>query len=363
MEFFRPKWSDTPEEDEPSAEELPPLLLTPELAFNGDFENISSPEEFIAAVDFTVLNTIFDEMIAKSGGEGEVQNSGHKIDPSKISFKKDLKEIPAEGKVVGRAIVERGEIELVWDYPEHSRVRPEKIIKLLATLAHEATHVRGSYVHEIVESPSGVTVKGSDDAILKLEMKTGVEEIQGSSTLPGSYTYSYSYSGTSLNEAITENIALEVLREYLLRTGNSGYLADKHTHTEMGSGIYILERLAFNAVVSAFAEELHLSKEEVWRAFVHAYLRGNIEVLDMMREFGKILSTTPEIDLLAKALTLDISLTVIGISTDSILEAVASLGGHEEIKDRLSALGKRVRILNSVEFKNIALKDALGLRG
>ncbi|MEK7602448.1 MAG: hypothetical protein AAB472_03105 [Patescibacteria group bacterium] len=358
MEFWRKRVSPKQEvvDAAKEPEQLPELTLTPEMEFKGDFEKISSPEQFLDAVDFKTLNEIFDSLEKKSGGSGAVNNSGHKIKKDSITFHKELQvNEHSESTLTGRANVETGGIDLLWELSDGESAPPEKMINILRTLTHESTHIRGGYACE-----GWINAKERSEVRtypLKSVIKSGLKETFITTNLDGTEVLKL---GTGLNEAITENIGQEVLREYLIRTGNSSYLKDDNVYTEIGDGSYSLERLTFSILLEMLASRLEVPTEQLWNSFVQAYINGNQDLHGLVGEWEKVLATDPELVTLADHL---IYLDGIGnLSFENILDVVANPDKEVKPRARIQAYAKRIRALESVAFKANTLRDALGLR-
>jgi len=281
----------------------PELLLTPEMEFKGTFEYISTPEEFLDAIDFKALNDIFDELILKSGGTENVNNSGHKVERDKIEVEPFMTRDGTK-PYFGRATIDTGEIELIWIVLNQKDI--EGKMHVLKTLVHEAVHVRGGY-----KCTKGLAVLESDEN-LKIERvkheNIGLKQTSSGFSAEvvdsglGAISSSALVLGVSLNEAVTENIAHEILSEYLIRTGDSGYLLEKKVLGFLGEGSYAVDRMILSIVIGALANELDISMEEIWKGFVKAYMQGDTDILDLMSEVESRLVNTPEISKVAMEL-------------------------------------------------------------
>lgn len=330
------------------------LVLTPEMEFKGDFENVSTPEQFLNAIDFEVLNNIFDLLSAKSTKDTVRHNLGHRIEREKIHFvsKKTNEEVQLSR--LGTARPYTGEIDLLWNRDTVSPISPSTNIELLATLTHEATHVRGGYNHEIHASEFENDVYSSVTTT-----SVGVEKFFKTT---GKYGESKKSFALNLNEAITEDIGREVLREYLIRTGNSSYLKDEKTLKEVGIGSYYNERLVFSCLLEVLSERFELPRDVLWKAFVHAYMNSSSEIIPLMLQMGETLERTEAIQVFVHNLFWEMKEEEF-IEAELAMDMATNLEQYSNDREvRVKALKKHIDILRSMEFDTVALQDALDLR-
>lgn len=255
-----------------------------------DFDDIPTKEAFLERVDFQVLNEIFDKL---KGKVESVQTREHRVVPDSILFidKEDVEKHAMEG-VGGRASVVEGRIKLVWKSSEGNDTAEN--LTLLKTLIHESAHIRGGYVEAHTDewvTPLTLKTEGN--------VRTGLNETIFT-IVDGKQQGELMGHALSLNEALTEEIAHDVFREYLLRTGNSGYLKNQALHTEI-RGSYFDDRVMLHVVVHALAKELGTSEEEVFRGFVHTYMSGSVELEELFRDIEAELADDPvALDLVEK---------------------------------------------------------------
>jgi len=367
MEFW-PKRK-TPSESVPepitqAAEEMPiSNAPAPEREIHGDFDHISSPESFIKAVDFKVLNDIFDSLERKSGGAEKIRNSGHRIDPERISFTQGL--IVGDDEIAdtrGTARISTGEIKIGWDFEEVESLTPAESIDLLRTLTHESTHVRGGYK----EGAWGPTNHGSEAMSSEFVGVVGLRKTQVNLIVPydpqHSITKVRGETGLNINEAVTENIGQEVLREYLIRTGNNSYLRDPDVQRIIGS--YTPERLALSAVIAVLADKLEVDPANLWQSLVQAYMSGSQPIINTFREIQEVLNADPDIRELMTALVSKVDMDE-DYTFDELLDLIAKPREDTSLASlrlNVRAFKARAGLLRGLELGSAILANELGLR-
>ncbi|HVW71569.1 MAG TPA: hypothetical protein VHB93_00240 [Candidatus Paceibacterota bacterium] len=302
-------------------------------------EDVKTPEDFLNAVDFKTLNDIFDKLVIKSTDTVPARNTGHKVLPERISFVKTLSD--QEGvETSGGAEVSTGEIELVWKQDSDGIAKTGKMLK---TLMHESTHVRGGYRSEQWEREvtPGAGVEAS--AIVR----KGLQEWRAHLS-PDSEEIHTSRIGVSLAEAVTEEIAIEVFREYLLRTGNANSIGSSLDHDK---GSYLSDRVALAIVIEVLARKLSLHRDEIWKGFVQAYMNGNAETHIILTGIVSELRDEPKFLELISVIASETTNTESGRMT---IAAIANLGATS---DALAALEHTNRPFDMEKIKNV-----LGLR-
>lgn len=300
-----------------------------------ELEEVSTPEEFIRAIDFNVLNDIYDALAKRSRDAGMSSTSGHRINPGKIEFTPRL---GAVDRIVtsGSADIENGSIEISWVHTEDVTSR-YRAISTLKTLAHESTHVRGGYKCESVHESgvSGFVIRrGLSENVYQRDKEHIKDEIVG----------------VSLNEAVTEEISHEVLREYLRRTGHGDYLTDKALANELGIGAYAVDRFVLKFLIEVLSQQLNVSQSEVWKGIVHAYMNGNQDISGMLADVQSEVAATP---CLAELISLGAERSFPG--DDSATELMdAAIVGSVEAARAVRQVGK---VIDGEKFQ-----DVLGLR-
>lgn len=331
------------------------LFLTPEMEVKGDFENIKTPEDFLEAIDFDTLNTIFDELIEKSGGMESVQNTGYRVSKEKIFFYPELNKIElGDYSIAGEANVSGGSIKLTWEIPTGEKITPAIVLNKLRTLAHEATHIRGSRSEERGEFVTKDEYKSwTRKGNINTGLKTLLFEIRSNRPTDELKI------GENLNEAVTENIGQSVLREYLIRTGNGVYLNDKLVLDEIGTGSYALERISLECVQLAMSQILDLPIDVIKKSFVHEYMSGNTQLMRLFEEIGEIMTHLPNI----KKIYLDLIKNIDLNENESFSSILDSLKLDIVHVSELNTLAIRLALMESLDFRNAVLNDLLGLRG
>lgn len=359
-------------EREPKKAVKSEMLLTPEMEFKGDFENISTPEQFLDAVDFETLNRIFDTLQRHSAHEEDIKSSGHRVTPENIEFKAPARDGESVYSSQGSALPATGRILLKWDFPENQRIEPSELINVLSTLMHESAHIRGGYEH--VTLTQDYSSDDHRDWISTVQSKAGLEvtnrEYRGVGVEGTRHDKVY---GLNLNEAVTEDIAHHVLKEYLIQTGNTSYLKDTSTLEKIGSGAYLLERMVLFCAIDEISKDTEVPASIVWNALVSAYMAGSSEVLGIMEDFAWQ-NRDNELRLVTAGLVDDVKIEK-HTNIDGLLQGLGELNdlqvmlsennlekAFELLENNKQILSKRSELLNSVKFKSKVLSDALGLR-
>ncbi|MDB5264469.1 MAG: hypothetical protein JWN64_40 [Parcubacteria group bacterium] len=296
----------------------------------GDFDKASTPEEFIQSVDFNAINSIFDSLIKKAGGADRVNVSGHDVSPTRISF--DVSD-NGEGFYVtaGEAKVYSGEIALEWPSTVQQS-RAQRNISLLKSLLHESAHIRGAYTEQLERMEGG--------EISEATVRHGLWERHVTNTGTDSQT------ALSLNEAVTEDIAHEVLREYLIRTGNSSYLTDPAILERLAMGAYVNDRLALSVIIQVIANETKVDKDQVWKGIVRAYMSGND---DLHKLFSDIETTIQENPRAQDVLTMLKSDTRI----DHYLPINSLYSVVDDPLEQLEVMKRVIKSFDSEQYRNV----------
>lgn len=249
-----------------------------------ELEQATTPERFLKAVDFNVVNDLFDELVRKAAGGGETHTSGHRVTPESISFDRPhilevLRLRTYEPRALrGSTNVPEGSMKLTWDLEDPEKHRNYRAVDLLKTLLHESTHLRGAYKTE--ESEHGSYKEGDWEKETQSQFGL-VSAAMHASLQRGIET---EVRGISLNEAVTETIALDILPEYLIRTGNTSFLKDPRLLQELRPGAYTVDRVLLQLVIEKLAEKFEIDRDLVWRGFVQAYMTGSTALPELFAE-------------------------------------------------------------------------------
>jgi hypothetical protein len=300
-----------------------------------ELEDVKTPEEFLRAVDFNALNDIFDALEDKSGGERPSKNTGYRVDPDKITIVGSLRD--GKGELYGAARVDLGTITVVGKEESGETASLVRTISLLRLLMHEAAHVRGGHKREYYEESEEVR-----RFILRGGLRENLYEIKQGRVDERAH-------GLSLNEAVTETLGQQVLREYLIRVGKSGYFKNKELSREVGIGSYVADRYILEMVIGALAQKLETDKQDIWRAFVRAYMDGNTDIEDLLNQITTQLSEIPVLnELIEKG-----AIEALGnrLNLNDTIDRLPDAELSREAFDRITA------VLDVRRFK-----DVLGLR-
>lgn len=302
-------------------------------------EDVRTPEEFLQAVDFNVLNDIFDTLIRRVEAEQPASVTGLRVSPERVTFDAKADSHGQEMTAAGRSNVSSGKIALLWGKNDASAHPAYNVLTLLGTLMHEATHVRGGYTARGRE-------RGNE---FEVTIRAGLRESRYNRANP----HRNKIIALSLNEAITEDISHEVLHEYLIRTGNSAFLNDPRLANELSNSEgYVLDRFVLATVIDALAREVGVPREEVWKGFVQAYMSGNTDVKELFADLERELKSDPNMTELAFSLASGQPLNETGTLT--INKVV------DRVKNPDHALKVAYRVMNAFNAKQFV--HALNLR-
>lgn len=308
----------------------------------GDFDVMEKPQEFLDRVDFKTLNSIFDRMQVKTHSDPANLAQGHTIDPKKIVFRYiDRWHLtPAEqDSTEGNANIETGEITLLVP-DNHSERGVPRGLMMLQSLIHEATHVRGGYsLEHHTPIPNTDEVRTLETQVFRIGVQ---EEIQWGQTKE------MRRYGFSLSEAITENIAHEVLIEYLTRTGNTSYVKDERMMRSLSSGYYVPDRFVLEVLIKKLATDVQIPQVVVWKSLVSAYMSNMYTVTNIVRDISTEVSLLPIRDLLLKSQS---HAGIESLRDEALSQAIPTEREQEEVAHM---------IRESINVKS--LQDALGLR-
>jgi DNA-directed RNA polymerase subunit L len=301
-------------------------------------ETVSTPEQFLETIDFKTLNTIFDEIARKAGVVEDPAHPGHRIDEHKIKFIEEISD--SSGDLVGRANVTTGVISIKWT---NDLVPGDSIetAKLLTTLAHEATHIRGNISHKTFPHPDLPTITAH---VSKIGLREQVTLESGKKYFPGGN------HGLSLNEAVTEELGIEVLTEYLKRTGNSAYLEDPEVVEIITEGAYISDRRVLGLVIQTLSKNLDVPTSIIWQSMVREYMSGETGTHTILNLLQEALMDDEEIRSMAQML----------VTTHEPLDNRFEKSQSESDLSMLDTVNDFYRSLP--EEKRRSIHDALGLR-
>ncbi len=188
-------------------------------------EQASSFEEFYAAIDFRILNEILGT-IGRSYGADAARSHNEAVVVNASLAKED------GGGNLGEANHENSRITLDWERITAFRDAqfPKQPIGLIALriFVHESVHITTRIPHAL----------------------------------------------TRYNEAITDQISLEVLREYLRRTGDAKLLKREGVRETLLSFGYMSSIRMLNLVIETLAAKIGEDSDRVWRAIVSMNMRG-----------------------------------------------------------------------------------------
>lgn len=312
-----------------------------------------TPEAFMESVDLEVLNGIFDELVRKSEAATGVRNTGHRLERRNIIVAPGATKIDGEeSEDLGSANISQGTIAVAWD----SAAAPaEAALKAYTTLVHEAAHIRGGSAHDkwdrVAEGRKGFEVGHS--------IVRGVRQSRYEGSMLGRTERD---SFLSMNEAITDALSHEVLVEYFRRTGTSKYLSDAASVRALNKGTgYPIDRFALEVLMKALAKRLDVSRDDIWRGFVQAYMSSSVELWGLLHEIEITLAEDSNASALLVLLSKDKS---IGAQGDEAVEKALSTirkgdgrqkGSHTE--DALALLEVALE-----PFSNERLQNVLKLR-
>lgn len=253
-------------------------------------EDVVTSEDFLRAVDLKTLNEIFDSIVSRShvSSNGALNSKEEWVGRDKIDiFEEEFTPGGNQPGVYTSAVTSLdGSIRISWGAIEKSS--EHKGVQALHMLVHEMTHARSHMSIEEVEVKEG----GGGRAIVH----QGVGEIHLVAENFHTSPEIVKILGTSLNEAITETIAIEVLAEYMRRTGTASLLEKRSQIDELPSGFsseYATDRIILNVLIDALAEKVSMDRNVVWHGFVEAYMSGSAGALSILADFS--LELEPEI--------------------------------------------------------------------
>ncbi len=310
-------------------------------------EDVKTPEEFLQALDFNVINDIFDTLVRKAEDGQPASTSGHRISPELVTFDMSAQSKEEELILSGSVNVHSGDIALLWREDNPSKSPTHRVIRTLASLMHEATHVRGGYKTELWERIN------EHDAgwVMGTIFRKGLSESRAETSHDKGYVKEK--IALSLNEALTEDISHEVLHEYLIRTGNSVFLNNPDLVSVLNSyQSYSVDRFVFAVVIDVLAKELEVPGDEVRKGFVQAYMSGNMNVKQLLADIERELESTPDIAELIPLLA----------ANQSLFES--ELLTEHDVIDRIKIPHNLIEILEGVinTFDAKKFKNSLNLR-
>lgn len=238
-------------------------------------EDVKTPEDFLHAVDFKTLNEIFDEMATKAGRAKDIEQSDW-ISKEKVTI--DFRPITKRGDVTeGGSYNSRKGITMLWN----ALVASEAPIYLAAlhNLIHETAHSRSRYYEVYDETlPEAVVPVRSGKGLIEGWIPKDTEKL-----IP---------FAMSLDEAVTEEIALEVVAEYLRRTGNSNLIQGEGMQ-RITTMSYTGNRIMFQTIIGELGDRLGVDRILVWRSFIQMYLSGEESTVNLLHSIAGELSKEP----------------------------------------------------------------------
>lgn len=235
----------------------------------GNIEEVATPEEFLKAVNFEELNAILHTLAKRSG----IQHT-RDITPSDVSFTESLQDYAHEGSgpgthVGGAADPLHYKIKIDWNdlvamKEKYAMTAPLGLLAL-ESLLHEAVHLYS--FHEM----SRVVPEGADEDAPVSTVRRVFGYQEQDFTIEG--TPGISTANVSFNEAVTEQLALQVFDEYLTRTGDRSLLKKyPEASKEISTATYANDRMLLNATIDALARRLEVDRDLIWKSFVQGYI-------------------------------------------------------------------------------------------
>lgn len=223
-------------------------------------ENAATPEEFLASIDFVALNDIISTLRRRSG----VLREYNEISPESFFFDEPEQYEDEHGRTIvveGKRVFKTGKIVVGWEEDVPSNIRN---LRALRTLIHESLHdqsfPQAEDIEYLPEDHKDNLIQGQ----VTPRLKNGFAELQQRES--GTYVR----QNTPLNEAVTETLALDVMNEYLRRTGQENVIT-KEIANEIDFNYYE-DRVVLQIVIKALADRLGMSDTDmVWKAFVSSY--------------------------------------------------------------------------------------------
>lgn len=235
-------------------------------------EDVKTPEDFLNAVDFNELRAIFGTVIGKAGDQEQAVDLGTiRVARDETGPRIFGEEITAE--IAATANRDTGQITLYADEIEKMIQKlhahdpeldaPSVGYTVLHVVVHELTHMQSKKTPVTVEDgfergTAGFVdfLRRSDERIITL--------------------------GRALDEAMTEEVALEVLKEYLHRTGSRSLLA-KPEIQNAALHFYVLDRVVLHGIADGLATSIGVPQEVAWRGMVHEYMNGNHSTYELLK--------------------------------------------------------------------------------
>lgn len=288
--------------------------------------------EFLEMVDFDELRRIFEEMAGKSLGKSVEVNL---VGPDRIVFTPSHPDDPlADYSPVDNLIRMSSRTPTVWDKDSgtyHRRGEQieelnrwivkenveagSKELHLFRTLVHEETHATG---HNVCIGPANeVVIDLVRSGYSVYRPSLGPEQDEAArQAAAGDVNLERGRLFQILNEGVTEKIAVQVIEEYLRRKSWPQQeaveafrrsLARRYGEGHDGeeSTVSVLVEMAIvDELVDLITEDVGVSSDKVWQAFVEGYFRGrpfyeNEDLRSLFRQtFGEYLSerVLPRID-------------------------------------------------------------------
>lgn len=282
-------------------------------------KDVKNSEDFLKAVDFNVLNDILDKLVDKSHGSEPAKNTGFLLSPDRITFA--AFENDQKSDIYGKSHVRRGVVTLFCRDPQGDSPLFPTALHLLHTLIHEGVHIRGGYRTE--SNQIGSRIREHKNVTFE---KIGF--LEATTEEPLFEEPETTCVGWSLNEAVAEEIAIEVMQEYLRRTGASALLQPESMASQaVGNATYLADRLVLVTVVTGLAERLGVSRDEIWKGIVREFMDGNTNTYELLDAISNEFEAHQPLSELVSDLAKDKALGTSGLSEYDII-AKTNAGGQ-----------------------------------
>lgn len=229
-------------------------------------------EAFLEWIDLGALNDILAKLQIRSGVEH----------PKPLS-RADIRFGRTYGEGKGENMPGTMEVVLTHDFFTKEK-GAWTALEALATLIHEALHgISSSSVSFPDPKHSGTTIE---------ETRSGLQDATFWRNADGAMVMSEK-RGARANEALTEFLALEVLKEYARRTGQSNMMPDKKSVDAPGAYIgqvaYAKERAELSVIADALGTLLKVPGVSVHGALARQYFSGEENNKDFFEAIGSAL--------------------------------------------------------------------------
>lgn len=253
-------------------------------------DQVTNAEEFLGALDFELINSLFDTLQEKSGLETE-HRARISRDDITLRDKFKIHDLVVAGSLQPASLVSerrevgpRGVITGAWATAKISAYAYNIPVwqAALKTVIHESAHFI-SFQKEATSSKEqkdrewNDTIKNFDQipaGTLTDFSKIGFQELKEVKERDESMMPKFTIFGKAFNEAVTEKLALEVTQEYMRSKGLKEVQGTDPNGKEIPTGSYPGERKMLEAVIVSISNALEVSREQVWRAIIREYFSG-----------------------------------------------------------------------------------------